>query len=99
MNGKAIRDGEGKGYENTEEYTSLAMNYMEDMLYRKKKQTWRRKIGKQLNVHRLFRKCFLEGGQKCHLSVLCTVGSCFFKVQEQNHGCEVHIATSRNQYL
>lgn len=37
MNGKAIRDGEGKGYENTEEYTSLAMNYMEDMLYRKKK--------------------------------------------------------------
>lgn len=39
MDGKAIQDGEGKGYENTEEYTSLAMNCMEDILYRKKKKT------------------------------------------------------------
>lgn len=37
MNGKAIQDGEGKGYENIEEYTSVAMNCIEDMLYRKKK--------------------------------------------------------------
>lgn len=36
MNGKAIQDGEGKGYENIEEYTSVAMNCIEDMLYRKK---------------------------------------------------------------
>jgi len=36
MNGKAIQDGEGKGYENIEEYTSVAMNCIEDVLYRKK---------------------------------------------------------------
>jgi len=78
MNGKAIQDGEGKGYENIEEYTSVAMNCIEDVLYRKKK-SWRRKIGKQLNVCRLFRKCFLEGEQKCHLYVLCTMGPCSLK--------------------